>query len=72
VRLRSRIKHADRAVEAVDIGTEFYDALLCGDEFARQLGALLSQCRNDMWIGHPHMVGWRLSALNVLVVALAT
>jgi hypothetical protein len=25
-----------------------------------------------VWIGHPHMVGWRLAELNVLVVALAT
>jgi hypothetical protein len=31
----------------------------------------LSRCGDDMWIGHPDMVGWRLAALNMLVVALA-
>jgi hypothetical protein len=25
-----------------------------------------------VWIGHPHMVGWRPSRLNADVVALAT
>ena len=24
-----------------------------------------------MWIGHPHMVGWRLAALNAVVVLFA-
>ena len=29
-------------------GTELQDALLGGDQFARQLGALRSQCGNDV------------------------
>ena len=33
--------------------------------------ALLSQGGNDMWIGHPHMVGCRLAALNAVVVPFA-
>ena len=33
---------------------------------------LLSQCGNDVRIGHPDMVGWRMARLNQVVVALAT
>jgi hypothetical protein len=72
VRLRSRVKHADRPVKAGDIVTELEDALLCGDQLALQFGSLLPQRGNYMWIGHPYMVGWRPAPLNVLVVALAT
>jgi hypothetical protein len=71
VRLRCRVKYADRAVEAPDIRAEFDDALLCGEQLARQLGSLLFQCGNDVWIGHPHMVGWRLAVLNAVLVPLA-
>jgi hypothetical protein len=38
-------------------------------QLARQFGALLSQGGNDVWIGHPHMVGWRLASLNDDLVA---
>ena len=34
----------------------------------RDQGALLTQCGNDVCIGHPHMVGCRLVALNTVVV----
>jgi len=40
VRLCGRIEHADRTIEAVDIGAELQDALLCGDQLARKLGSL--------------------------------
>jgi len=57
VRLCCRVKHADRSVEAADIIAELQDALLSGDQLARQFGSLLSQCGNDVWIGHPHTYG---------------
>jgi hypothetical protein len=34
--------------------------------------SLFTKRGDYVWIGHQHMVGWPLSALNVLVVALAT
>jgi hypothetical protein len=37
----------------------------------RDQGALLTQCGNDVCIGHPHMVGCRLVALNTVVVPFA-
>jgi hypothetical protein len=36
------------------------------------LGALLAERINNMGIGHPDMVGWRLAELNADVVAVAT
>jgi hypothetical protein len=32
---------------------------------------LLSEGGNDMWVGHPHMVGWPLAVLNAVVVPFA-
>ena len=61
--------HDERSTVAVwccssSLRSSFFDEP--GDQ-----GALLAQSRNDRWIGHPHMVGFRLSRLNAVVVALA-
>jgi hypothetical protein len=70
--LGSRIEYSDRTVKAADILAELQDALLCGDQLARQFSTFRTESGNDVWIGHPHMVGWRPSRLNADVVALAT
>jgi hypothetical protein len=47
------------------------DILLRVDQTGDE-GALLFRSRDKMRIGHPHIVGCRLCALNAAVVALAT
>jgi hypothetical protein len=55
------------AAEVVDIGAQLDDAFLGGNQLARQLGLLLSQSENDVWIGHPANNGLPLNRAAIWI-----